>query len=336
LQYYERQREVYEEQIAKLSYQETDSNRNKLTVEIDLKYQNILKQKDMEMDNLNDQIFEWKKKFEIILIELDTTKSQLNKEIDILKENYRSEIKEYNFKIQLLNEKNEINNEKENLRTIKNELEISRKNILDLQSELQNLRKEKEVITKEKLENNLNINKQLEKLKLDIAIKNAENERILNSFKLIENENYNLRNKFDNKNNEIKNLVEDKMNLFQSNFNKENLIENLKTEISTLKKKYDDKDFEYIQLEKISMEKDKNNFIKEKKEREDYQNKIDELTNKLRESKIDLKNLDENSINKINVLIEEIGLLKEEKKFYVSKEGKKGKKNFNKILIKFF
>lgn len=290
-------------------------------MEVDLKYQNIIKQKDMEMDNLNDQIFEWKKKFELIQIELETTKSSLNKELDITKENYRSEVKDYNFKIQLLNEKLELNNEKETLRTTKNELEICRKNISDLQNELQNLRKEKEFAVREKLENNLNMNKDLEKLKLDLAVKSSENERTLNSFKLIEAENFNLRSKFDNKNDEIKNLIEEKMNLFQSNFNKENLLENLKSENSNLKKKFDEKDFEFMQLEKLSMEKEKNAFIKEKKDREDFQIKIDELTNRLREKEIDFKNSNESYKAQIGNLKEEIIQITEEKKMFVKNLG---------------
>jgi len=304
--------------------------KNKLIIEVDLKYQSILKEKDLELEHSNDQLFEWKKKYELLSTEYDTHRSETSREIDILKENCRSEVKDLTFKIQLLNEKNELNNDKENLRISKNELEISRKNTNDLQNEIFNLRKEKESLIKEKFEINMNSTKEHEKLKLDVAVKITEYDRISNSFKLIEEEKSNLRNKFDVKNDEIKKLIEEKLALMQSNFTKENYIENLKADNSMLKKKYEERDDEYFQLDKISIEKDKNHFIKEKKDREEFQNKIDEITNKLRETQIDYKTLIENSKNEISNLKNELSNVIEEKKFFISKFGdhnKNGKKN---------
>lgn len=309
--------------------------KNKFVIEVDLKYQSILKEKDLELEHANDQAFDWKKKYELLFTEYDTYKLEVNREMDILKENCRSEVKDLNFKIQLLNEKNELNNDKENLRNLKNELEISRKNINDLQNEIFNLRKEKETLTKEKFEINLSATKDLEKLKLDIAVKTTEYERIFNSFKLIESENLNLRSKFDAKNDEIKNLIEEKLALMQSGFTKENYIENLKSENLNLKKKYEEKDYEHTQLEKVSMEKDKSHFIKEKKDREEFLSKIDELTNKLREAQIDYKNLSENSKNEISNLKNELTQVIEEKKFFIAKFGDvniKDKNSSNLIL----
>ena len=275
--------------------------KNKLIIEVDLKYQNILKEKEMEIDNINDILFEWKKKHELLDSEYKTVKTELYREIDQVKENHRSDIKEFNFKIQLLNEKNEMNNDKDSIRNLKSELDISRKNASDLQNEMFNLRKEKENVTKEKFETNLNISREFEKIKLELAIKSTDYERMLNSMKLYESENINLRNKFDAKNDEIKSLIEEKLNLIQNNYTKENIIENLKSENLFFKKKHDDKEHELSELEKITMEKDKNHFIKEKNEREEFQNKIEELTNRLRETQIDFRTSSENSKNEILV-----------------------------------
>lgn len=295
--------------------------KNKLAIEIDLKYQNILKEKELELDNLNDQIFEWKKKNELLATEYETCKGELNREIDQIKVNYCSEVKDLNFKIQLLNEKSELNNDKESIRELKSDLEITRKNVSDFQNEIANLRKEKETLTKEKFESNLNMSKELEKSKLDLAIKNTDYERVCNSFKLIETENSNLRNKFDSKNDEIKNLIEEKLHLVQSNFSKENQIENFKAENALYKKRLDEREQEYNKLEKISMEKDKNHFLKEKKDREEFQNKNDELNNRLREMQIDYRNSQEKSKSEIETLKKDVAQLIDEKKFFISKFG---------------
>jgi len=311
--------------------------KNKLVIEVDLKYQSLLKEKELEIENVSDQLFDWKKKYELLLTEFETLKANSIREMDLFKENSRTEIKELNFKIQLLNEKNELNNEKESLRNLKNEYEICRKNNNDLQNEIINLRKEKECITKEKFEINLNATKDLEKLKLDIALKTTENERILNSYKLIESENVNLRNKYDNKNDEIKSLIEEKLALVQSNFTKESYIENLKSENLLLKKKFEDRDNEFYQLEKVSIEKDKTHFIKEKKDREEFLNKIENLTNKLRESQIDYKTLSENSKLEIANLKKDMNQIVEEKRFFISKFGDvnnvKDKNQSKKLLL---
>jgi hypothetical protein len=87
--------------------------------EIELQNRNTLEQKQVEIDNLNDQLFEMKKKYELLNTEHETLKSEISREINHLSERHKNEVRELMFEIQLLNEKCDSGIDRETFKSIK-------------------------------------------------------------------------------------------------------------------------------------------------------------------------------------------------------------------------
>ena len=80
---------------------------------------NILEHKQNENDNLNEQLFEMKKKYELLYTEHETLKSEISREINHLNERQKNEIRELMFEIQLLNEKCDSGIDRESYKNVK-------------------------------------------------------------------------------------------------------------------------------------------------------------------------------------------------------------------------
>jgi hypothetical protein len=317
--YFDKQKEIYETQIIKLSSHETDNLKNKITAEVELKYKHLIAQKDLEIDNMGDQIFDWKKKFELLNTEYETFKNDAIREIDMIKENHKSEVKEFLYKIQLLNDKSDSNMDKEAYRSMKQELETYRRNFNDLQTEISNLRKEKELLLSEKNETKINLLKELDTEKLKIKMLNNDNEKYTQIIKNLETEVNNHKTKLDEKHEEIKNLMNEKFSLVKELRNQESEYESFKNEIRLLRTKVSEKEKEYDTNLKLEHEKEKQRFIQEKSEKEEYQSKIEELTLNLKNVQIDFKNFYEKNNEELHAAKRDFYIISEEKRNLIRK-----------------
>lgn len=317
--YFEKQKEIYESQIIKLSSHDTDNLKNKITAEVELKFKHLCAQKDLEIDNLGDQMFDWKKKFELLNTEYETFKNDAIREIDMIKENHKSEIKEFIYKIQLLNDKCDSNVDKEAYRSMKQELETYRRNFNDLQTEVSNLRKEKELLLSDKNEIKINLLKELDSEKLKIKICTNDNEKNSQTIKNLETEVNNNKIKLDEKYEEIKNLMHEKFSLVKELRNQESEYESFKNEIRLLRTKVSEKEKEYETNLKLEHEKEKQRFIQDKTEKEEYQRKIEELTLNLKNVQIDFKNFYEKNTEELHTAKRDFYIISEEKRNLIRK-----------------
>ena len=87
--------------------------------ELELQNRSILEQKQNEIDNLNDQLFETKKKWELLNTEHETLKTEISREINHLNERHKNEVRELMFEIQLLNDKCDSGIDRETFKNIK-------------------------------------------------------------------------------------------------------------------------------------------------------------------------------------------------------------------------
>ena len=96
-----------------------DTLRNKIVMELELQNRNILEQRQNEIDNLNENLFEMKKKYELLNTEHETLKTEIGREIKHLNERHKSEVRELMFEIQLLNEKCDAGIDRETFKNVK-------------------------------------------------------------------------------------------------------------------------------------------------------------------------------------------------------------------------
>ena len=168
--------EIYKEQISKLSAYNPEGQRNKIQNEIEIKYKQLLLQKDNDLDDQQNTINELKRKYELLNSEHENFKNDAMRELNTLKEVHKNETNNLLNKFQIQNEKSSSNVDKDIFKEMKNELDQTRHEIKELNAEIEKLRKEKESLVIEKNELNM------------INLNNVDKEKFMNQMLTAENE----------------------------------------------------------------------------------------------------------------------------------------------------
>ena len=268
---FDKKEELYQEKITKLSAYNPEGQRNKIKNEIEVKYQQILVQKDHELEELQNTITDLKRKYELLSAEYETFKNDALREINTQREVHKNEMGNLLNKIQIQNDKTGLNFDKDLFREMKNELDQSRHQINELTSEVEKLRREKESLTIEKNEIKLNIMKDSDKEKFNNKMLYTENER---NKSLIENMKLELqsnKNSMNRKDSQIKDLMNEKLNLIKQLHDNEAEFQDLKTEVITLRNLIEARDREMKNNIEYNERERKENLFREKADKENYQ-----------------------------------------------------------------
>ena len=311
---FDKKEELYQEKITKLSAYNPEGQRNKIKNEIEVKYQQILVQKDHELEEQQNSINDLKRKYELLLAEYETFKNDALREINTQREVHKNEMGNLLNKIQIQNDKTGLNFDKDLFREMKNELDQSRHQINELTSEVEKLRREKESLTIEKNEIKLNIMKDSDKEKFNNKMLYTENER---NKSLIENMKLELqsnKNSMNRKDSQIKDLMNEKLNLIKQLHDNEAEFQDLKTEVITLRNLIEARDREMKNNIEYNERERKENLFREKADKENYQKQIEDLSTQLKDVKINYKNFYEQSTNELHSAQRDYHAINEEKK----------------------
>ena len=311
---FDKKEELYQEKITKLSAYNPEGQRNKIKNEIEVKYQQILVQKDHELEELQNTITDLKRKYELLSAEYETFKNDALREINTQREVHKNEMGNLLNKIQIQNDKTGLNFDKDLFREMKNELDQSRHQINELTSEVEKLRREKESLTIEKKEIKLNIMKDSDKEKFNNKMLYTENER---NKSLIENMKLELqsnKNSMNRKDSQIKDLMNEKLNLIKQLHDNEAEFQDLKTEVITLRNLIEARDREMKNNIEYNERERKENLFREKADKENYQKQIEDLSTQLKDVKINYKNFYEQSTNELHSAQRDYHAINEEKK----------------------
>ena len=293
---FEKQKEVYESKLLKLSSINPVNNEISLEREIQIRYNEKLKQKNIEIEILKNQI----KKLENDKNELkNEIENEKRKQIQILNLNEEKDIIN-DFVIQEDDEKKENDMEYyTQLKKLQSIIKDKDENIDKLYQELDQIksdRKKYELDIEKKYFLDLNKFKDLEsinnKLKQEIISKNDE-------LKEIENKLLELQEFLDESKKEKDMMIEEKTTLLLKINNLENELmnnEEIQKDLENLRELVQKYESEQILNQKIKKQTDEKN-----------KNKINELQRKLEESKEKLSNFAEsnnikNNINNINYI----------------------------------
>ena len=317
---YDKQKEIYEQQILKLSSYDPESLKNKVQNETEVKFKQIIAQKDMEIDDLNNTLNDIKRRNELIIAEYETFKTDAIKELNTQREIHQNEVKDLMHKIEIQNDKVSNNIDKDTFREIKNELDAARKHVNELTNEIDNLRRDKEQLTIERNELKMNSMKEVDKERFNNKFLTTENERNSALLMQAKKELDISRMQLNEKTNEIKDLIKDKMDLVKQLHENENEFQNFKTEIITLRNRLESHEKEMTENLKQTHEEHKITLFKEKTDKENYQKQIEDLTNELKDVKINFKNYHESSSNEMKNLERDYYMLQEEKRMLLQQK----------------
>jgi chromosome segregation ATPase len=285
-----KQKEVYEQQILKLSSYNPESLKNKVTSEIEIKYKTMLQNKDNEIDELSNTLSEEKRKYELLLSEYETYKMDMQRQYNSVKEIHDNEMKDLLNRLNSNNEKNSSNLDKDIFMNLKSELDNARHHINELETEVEKLRREKELLTIERNELKLNSMKDVDKEKFANKMLYTENERNRNLMDNLHNEINNYKDTLNRKEIEIKELLNDKLNLTKSLSDRDSEFQMLKMDVLTLRNLIETQEKNYNDIINQTEKEKKENLYRERTDKENYEKQIDDLTTELKDTKINFKN----------------------------------------------
>ena len=310
----ERKEQIYKDQISKLSSYNPEGQKNKIQNEIEMKYKQILNQKDNELDEQLNNINDIKKKYELLTTEYENFKNEAFRELNTQKEVHKNEINGLLNKIQMQNEKNSSNVDKDIFKEMKNELDLTRNEINQLNLEIEKLRKEKELLTIEKNElNMINLNT-VDKEKFANQMLSTENEKNKDLLESMKNEIKNYQNNLGLKELEIKDLMNEKYSLMKQINEYDAEFQDLRSEVIMLRTLIETRDREILNSLNLSNKEINDGLEREKNYMNKYKREIDDLSSELKNTKINYKNYYEKASIDLHSAQRDYHIVNEEKK----------------------
>ena len=326
---HENEKQKYDEKIFELSAYNPHNHEIKIKKDIEEKYKLIIKNKDLEISNLSEELNELKDNLTLKEKELNILKINFNEQLYTERDTHSYQMKDLLTKISNQNNLEKADEEKEILKEFKLSIKQNEEKIEILQKELENERKEK-------AQNEIKYNKELfdldTKLKEEIDKNQILNDDINNFKEIFEkikisiSDNEFEMNKIDEEN---KKLMENKESLIIDIKEKENLIQEKIKELNNITKNYK----KILNENKIQKEENKN-----------LQKKITDLEEKLnKEQKFENENTLLNSAENVKLYKEAYDetrekyrkLIQEQKKMQSEIESKNEEiKNLNNYLEK--
>ena len=164
IEIHENEKQKYDEKIQELSAYNPKNQETKIKNELESKYKNIIKNKDLQISHLNNEINELKENLELNIKELNILKENFNEQLNTERETHSYQIKDLISKLSQQTALKKADEEKEILQ----ELKLSNK-YNDEKTE--RLYKELDILREEKVQNEIKYNKDL--FELDNELKEA-------------------------------------------------------------------------------------------------------------------------------------------------------------------
>ena len=327
--------EKYESEITKLSQNDPQSIRKRIERDIENKFKQQLITKDKEIEQLNKELNQIKQEKELLILEYETYKSDSKSDLDNIKNLFQTQINSLLEKIRMTDNLDKFDNQSNDNTQLKNELDATRRQISDLNNEIDKLRHEKELLTIEKTDFQLNLMKMQDSQNFNQKKLQADLNKAYGDLENMQNECKRLNDNLMSKQLEINNLLKDRENLKTILNNRETedietrgMIQSFK---NIVKMKEEEKN-NYLKEKELNFNE---MIIKERKQKEEYENQIKILNDKLAEAKSDNMIKKENEIKQLK---EELNKYKNQKMddndLYVELEEMKKKKNEYKLQCK--
>ena len=327
--------EKYESEITKLSQNDPQSIRKRIERDIENKFKQQLITKDKEIEQLNKELNQIKQEKELLILEYETYKSDSKSDLDNIKNLFQTQINSLLEKIRMTDNLDKFDNQSNDNTQLKNELDATRRQISDLNNEIDKLRHEKELLTIEKTDFQLNLMKMQDSQNFNQKKLQADLNKAYGDLENMQNECKRLNDNLMSKQLEINDLLKDRENLKTILNNRETedietrgMIQSFK---NIVKMKEEEKN-NYLKEKELNFNE---MIIKERKQKEEYENQIKILNDKLAEAKSDNMIKKENEIKQLR---EELNKYKSQKvednDLYEELEETKKKKNEYKLQCK--
>ena len=325
-EYLEIQKDNYEKQLKNINNLDEITLKNRITAEIEIKYTNIINEKNYEIQQLNDTINELKSENLKRNSEFEIYKNKTKNEFDQLNEKYNSDLKDLLNKFAENKGDNGINSYKRNddfsplmFQELKIQLNRSKEKEKDLNELLERIKTQNNniiIASKTKEQNYL---KEIESEKFKNELQNNQINNLTQKNLMLENEINELKALAQNAKNTLINVQKENENLNLMNNDLNVKIEEANLTLDNLKNLIALREEEMNQALLNYRNKNQQKFINEKENIEIYQKQIEDLNLHLKKINSDFKDYIDKNDNIKNEKEKENNKLIEEKKILIKR-----------------
>ena len=325
-EYLEIQKDNYEKQLKNINNLDEITLKNRITAEIEIKYTNIINEKNFEIQQLNDTINELKSENLKRNSEFEIYKNKTKTEFDQLNEKYNSDLKDLLNKFAENKGDNGINSYKRNddfsplmFQELKIQLNRSKEKEKDLNELLERIKTQNNniiIASKTKEQNYL---KEIESEKFKNELQNNQINTLTQKNLMLENEINELKALAQNAKNTLINVQKENENLNLINNDLNVKIEEANLTLDNLKNLIALREEEMNQTLLNYRNKNQQKFINEKENIEIYQKQIEDLNLHLKKINSDFKDYIDKNDNIKNEKEKENNKLIEEKKILIKR-----------------
>ena len=325
-EYLEIQKDNYEKQLKNINNLDEITLKNRITAEIEIKYTNIINEKNYEIQQLNDTINELKSENLKRNSEFEIYKNKTKNEFDQLNEKYNSDLKDLLNKFAENKGDNGINSYKRNddfsplmFQELKIQLNRSKEKEKDLNELLERIKTQNNNIIISSKTKEQNYLKEIESEKFKNELQNNQINNLTQKNLMLENEINELKALAQNAKNTLINVQKENENLNLMNNDLNVKIEEANLTLDNLKNLIALREEEMNQALLNYRNKNQQKFINEKENIEIYQKQIEDLNLHLKKINSDFKDYIDKNDNIKNEKEKENNKLIEEKKILIKR-----------------
>ena len=325
-EYLEIQKDNYEKQLKNINNLDEITLKNRITAEIEIKYTNIINEKNYEIQQLNDTINELKSENLKRDSEFEIYKNKTKNEFDQLNEKYNSDLKDLLNKFAENKGDNGINSYKRNddfsplmFQELKIQLNRSKEKEKDLNELLERIKTQNNNIIISSKTKEQNYLKEIESEKFKNELQNNQINNLTQKNLMLENEINELKALAQNAKNTLINVQKENENLNLINNDLNVKIEEANLTLDNLKNLIALREEEMNQALLNYRNKNQQKFINEKENIEIYQKQIEDLNLHLKKINSDFKDYIDKNDNIKNEKEKENNKLIEEKKILIKR-----------------
>ena len=325
-EYLEIQKDNYEKQLKNINNLDEITLKNRITAEIEIKYTNIINEKNYEIQQLNDTINELKSENLKRNSEFEIYKNKTKTEFDQLNEKYNSDLKDLLNKFAENKGDNGINSYKRNddfsplmFQELKIQLNRSKEKEKDLNELLERIKTQNNNIIISSKTKEQNYLKEIESEKFKNELQNNQINNLTQKNLMLENEINELKALAQNAKNTLINVQKENENLNLMNNDLNVKIEEANLTLDNLKNLIALREEEMNQALLNYRNKNQQKFINEKENIEIYQKQIEDLNLHLKKINSDFKDYIDKNDNIKNEKEKENNKLIEEKKILIKR-----------------
>ena len=315
----QRKKEFDEMQSKMIPPIDSELLRVKLVNEIEGPMRVAIENKQEEVNRLNEQYYEITRKHDLLQLEFNTYKTDIEKEIRDTKDRHSKEVNQYFAELQELQTRIDDPSDKETIRALKKDREELRVRLEKLHEEVEEVRKSREQVRQEKNEVEIKLNKDVEEEHNKYRTLNIQKDKLEVQNKDFQEQTYKLKLNYDSKVQELLTLKKDHENAQSELENYENQVTMLQQEISDLQKKLQEKESQIdLKVREVTRaEKEKSQQLKDEKEK--LQKQLEEVEYRERQINSKLSSTERNYKHELERKGQEISNFKEDYKLLESR-----------------